>query len=60
MGEFLSMLRKRALWDVLKVTIDDVTKYPDYNAFLDVLWNPRSILITGNLHHFPEKKFSQL
>jgi len=57
-GEFLSMLRKRALWVVPKVTIDDVTKDPDDNAFLEcALESKADFLITGNIHHFPEKKF---
>jgi len=57
-GEFLSTLRKRALWVVPKVTIDDVTKDPDDNAFLEcALESKADFLITGNIHHFPEKKF---
>ena len=32
-GEFLSTLRKRALWVVPKVTIDDMAKDPDDNTF---------------------------
>jgi putative PIN family toxin of toxin-antitoxin system len=57
-GEFLATLRKRASWVVPKVTIDDVTKDPDDNAFLEcALESKADFLITGNIHHFPEKKF---
>jgi len=55
-GEFLATLRKRASWVVPKVTIDDVTKGPDDNAFLEcALESKADFLITGNIHHFPEK-----
>ena len=57
-GEFLATLRKRASWVVPKVTIDDVTKDPDDNAFLEcALESKADFLITDNIHHFPEKKF---
>jgi putative PIN family toxin of toxin-antitoxin system len=57
-GKFLATLRKRASWVVPKVTIDDVTKDPDDNAFLEcALESKADFLITGNIHHFPEKKF---
>ncbi len=56
--EFLSTLRRRALWVVPKVTIDDVARDPDDNAFLECALESRAdFLITGNIHHFPEKKF---
>ena len=57
-GEFLSTLRKKALWVVPRVTIDDVTKDPDDNAFLEcALESKADFLITGNIRHFSEKKF---
>jgi len=56
--EFLSTLRGRALWVVPKVTIDGGTKDPDDNAFLEcALESKADFLITGNIHHFPDKKF---
>ena len=56
--QLLATLRSRALWIVPKVTIDDVTKDPDDNAFLEcALESKADFLITGNIHHFPEKKF---
>ena len=56
--EFLSTLKRKALWVVPKVTVDDVTKDPDDNAFLEcALESKADFLITGNIHHFPEKKF---
>jgi len=56
--EFLPRLRSRALWVVPKVIIDDVAKDPDDNAFLEcALESKADFLITGNVHHFPEKKF---
>jgi putative PIN family toxin of toxin-antitoxin system len=56
--EFLSRLRRKALWVVPKVTVDGVTKDPDDNAFLEcALESKADFLITGNIHHFPEKKF---
>ncbi|OGP62294.1 MAG: putative toxin-antitoxin system toxin component, PIN family [Deltaproteobacteria bacterium RBG_13_47_9] len=56
--EFLSMLRRKALWIVPKVTIDDMAKDPEDNAFLEcALESKADFLITGNVHHFPEKKF---
>jgi putative PIN family toxin of toxin-antitoxin system len=58
--EFLSTLRKRASWVVPKVTVDGVTKDPDDNAFLEcALESKADFLITGNIHHFPHKKFHQ-
>jgi putative PIN family toxin of toxin-antitoxin system len=58
--EFLSTLRSRALWVVPKVTIDDMAKDPEDNAFLEcALESKANFLITGNIHHFPEKKFHQ-
>jgi putative PIN family toxin of toxin-antitoxin system len=57
-SEFLSTLRNRALWVVPKVAIYGVTKDPDDNAFLEcALESKADFLITGNIHHFPEKKF---
>jgi len=54
---FLSTLRKRALWVIPKVAID-VAKDPDDNAFLECAVESKAdFLITGNIHHFPEKKF---
>jgi len=59
-GKFLSALRKRALWVIPKVTIGDVTKDPDDNAFLEcALESKADFLITGNIHHFFEKKFNR-
>jgi putative PIN family toxin of toxin-antitoxin system len=56
--ELLSTLRSRALWVVPKVTIDDMAKDPADNAFLEcALESKADFLITGNIHHFPEKKF---
>jgi len=56
--EFLSMLRSKALWVAPKVTIDDVAKDPEDNAFLEcALESKADFLITGNIHHFPEEKF---
>jgi len=56
--EFLSTLRSRALWVVPKVQVDEITKDPDDNAFLEcALESKADFLITGNIHHFPEKKF---
>ncbi len=57
-GEFLTTLRRKALWVVPKVTVDGVTKDPDDNAFLEcALESKADFLITGNIHHFPVKKF---
>ena len=56
--EFLSTLRRRALWVVPKVQVDGITKDPDDNVFLECALESRAdFLITGNIHHFPEKKF---
>jgi putative PIN family toxin of toxin-antitoxin system len=56
--EFLSTLKSRALWVVPKVIIDDVAKDPADNAFLEcALESKADFLITGNIPHFPEKKF---
>jgi putative PIN family toxin of toxin-antitoxin system len=56
--EFLSRLRRKALWVVPKVTMDDMAKDPEDNAFLEcALESKADFLITGNVHHFPEKKF---
>jgi len=56
--ELLTTLRSRALWVVPKVTIDNVAKDPHDNAFLECALESRAnFLITGNIHHFPEKKF---
>jgi len=56
--EFLSTLKRKALWVFPKVTLDDVTKDPDDNAFLECASESKAdFLITGNIHHFPEKKF---
>jgi putative PIN family toxin of toxin-antitoxin system len=56
--EFLSTLKSRALWVVPKVIIDDVAKDPADNAFLEcALESKADFLITGNIAHFPEKKF---
>jgi len=56
--EFLSTLKKRALWVIPRVAINDVAKDPDDNAFLECAVESKAdFLITGNIHHFPEKKF---
>jgi len=56
--ELLATLKNRALWVVPKVTIDGVAKDPDDNAFLEcALESKADFLVTGNIHHFPEKKF---
>ncbi len=52
--EFLSTLKRKALQVVPKVTVDDVTKDPDDNAFLECALDSKAdFLITGNIHHFP-------
>jgi putative PIN family toxin of toxin-antitoxin system len=56
--EFLSALRKRASWVVPEVPVDGITKDPDDNVFLEcALESKADFLITGNIHHFPGKKF---
>jgi putative PIN family toxin of toxin-antitoxin system len=56
--EFLSTLRRRVLWVVPRFMADGVTKDPDDNAFLEcALESKADFLITGDIHHFPEKKF---
>ncbi len=56
--ELLATLRSRAFWVVPKITIDDAAKDSHDNAFLECALESRAnFLITGNIHHFPEKKF---
>ncbi len=56
--EFLSALRAKGLWVVPKVLLDEVTKDPADNAFLEcALESKADFLITGNIQHFPERKF---
>ncbi len=56
--EFLSTLRSKALWVVPKVTIGDMAKDPEDNAFSEyALESKADFLITGNIHHFPKEKF---
>jgi len=56
--ELLAALRSRALWVIPKVTMEGVAKDPDDHAFLEcALESGANFLITGNIHHFPEKRF---
>ena len=57
--EFLSALRAKGLWVVPKVLLDEVTKDPDDNAFLEcALESKADFLITdSNTQHSPERKF---
>jgi len=56
--EFLSTLKRRALWVVPKVSIDKVAKDPADNAFLECALEAKAdFIITGNKKHFPFEEF---
>jgi putative PIN family toxin of toxin-antitoxin system len=56
--ELLSIFKRRALWVVPKVSINDVAKEPADNTFLECALEAKAdFLISGNIHHFPAKQF---
>lgn len=59
--ELLSTLKKRALWVVPEISVDGVALDPADNAFLEcALAAKADFLITGNIKHFPIKKFHHI
>lgn len=56
--EFLSTLKRHALWVVPKVSVDKVAKDPADNAFLECALGAKAdFIITGNKKHFPFEQF---
>ena len=56
--ELLSIFKRRTLWVVPKVSINDVAKEPADKVFLECALEAKAdFLITGNIHHFPAKNF---
>ena len=58
--ELLSKLKKLALWVAPKVSLDEMVQDPADNAFLECAVEAKAkFFITGNIHHFPFKKYRQ-
>jgi putative PIN family toxin of toxin-antitoxin system len=58
--EVLSKLKKLALWVAPKVSLHEVVQDPADNAFLECALEAKAdFFITGNIHHFPFKKYRQ-
>lgn len=56
--KLLSIFKRRALWVVPEVSINDVAKEPADNTFLECALEAKAdFLISGNIHHFPAKQF---
>jgi putative PIN family toxin of toxin-antitoxin system len=59
--ELLTTLKNKSLWIVPKVSVNDVAKDPSDNAFLECALEAKAdFLITGNIHHFPFKRFHEI
>jgi putative PIN family toxin of toxin-antitoxin system len=59
-NELLSKLKKLALWIEPKVSLHEVVQDPADNALLECALEAKAeFLITGNIHHFPFKKYRQ-
>jgi hypothetical protein len=59
-NELLSKLKKLALWIAPKVSLHKVIQDPADNAFLECAVEAKAdFLITGNIQHFPFKKYRQ-
>ena len=59
-NELLSKLKQLALWIAPKVSLHEVIQDPADNAFLECAVEAKAdFLITGNIQHFPFKKYRQ-
>ena len=59
-NELLSKLKKLALWIEPKVSLHEVVQDPADNTLLECALEAKAdFFITGNIHHFPFKKYRQ-
>ena len=55
---FFGIIKAKALWAVPQVSVTILTSDPADNKFLACAWETQAdYLITGNIKHFPFKKF---